>query len=1081
MCSHATPSMMDNERQGCTATANDQTRGRLQESVGILAQQLSELKVGAPPPKVPGRDKTDSAHGAAQNQCLKQASNRRKRFDRDANQTSSLHTSSVTLSPVDLSVKSKQKGDEKDTPPEISASKRRNSTGALRHSEIVLDSSVPSNSNKQTNGVVCAGPSTHLDQATPAANDFYHETASIDIPISLNEKLKKLSLKSPEILLERGLASKPKVSRTANGDKPYSRPDSARPQSSSSDASVNLDMDSFIRTLLEPCGDYAAGGMANSNEQAPDLVSQECIPSIVFEKMNEEETEKKIPKTKRKRGQVSSKTVVPSSAEHLDTSQIRNPEPFTNHLDGRSSASSFAGPGQHPGVSVCPLTLTNQTTLSQVGNQPSTFTSAHQKVLYHQQRITAVSGSDTCLLTASPCGKQRVFSAIPFGQHEQQQKAFQKINTSPLVGMAPAATSMIPDQYRYMADPIQMQFNSCKPNTAMPISQQTFDGNHMNVAQRIVNGHESQNSSCAGQQINYRLSERNMSKDRGQVVPAQSTTAYLACMTPGSNSAQQQNYSVDGTHGHQCMPYGQTGGSMTSAGQTMTAGQMGNTMMHGGQGTTSDQIGGTMANRGQHVSVGLMGVTMANGGPHLSTGQIGGTLVDGGQHVTAHQIGGTLVDGGQHVTTHQIGVTMANGGPHLSTGQIGGTMVDGGQHVTTHQIDVTMANGGPHLPTGLIGGTMVDGGQHVTTHQIGVTMANGGPHLSTGLIGGTLVDGGQHLTAHQIGVTMANGGIHLSSDQIGGTMVDGGQHVTTHQVGVTMENGGQYVSDDLMRGIMASEGQHTLASQIGGTMTNGGPHIATHQIDGTMINVGSCLPTDQMGGTIVIGGQHMKVGQIDGTMANGRQYMHAGTIGGSMTNWGQHVPAGQMGGTLANGGQHVTAGLTGGIMVNGNLELPAVPVRDVMVNGGQLMPAEQMGEFKEAFSLFDKDGDGTITTNELGTVMRSLGQNPTEAELQDMINEVDADGNGTIDFPEFLTMMARKMKETDSEEEIREAFRVFDKDGNGFISAAELRHVMTNLGEKLTDEEVDEMIREADIDLDGQVKNEEFVKMITSK
>ncbi|CAF4628154.1 unnamed protein product, partial [Rotaria magnacalcarata] len=78
--------------------------------------------------------------------------------------------------------------------------------------------------------------------------------------------------------------------------------------------------------------------------------------------------------------------------------------------------------------------------------------------------------------------------------------------------------------------------------------------------------------------------------------------------------------------------------------------------------------------------------------------------------------------------------------------------------------------------------------------------------------------------------------------------------------------------------------------------------------------------------------------------------------------------------------------------------------------------------------------------------------------------------NGTIDFPEFLTLMARKMKDTDSEEEILEAFRVFDKDGNGYISADELRNVMTSLGEKLTDEEVNQMIREADIDGDEYEK-----------
>lgn len=66
-------------------------------------------------------------------------------------------------------------------------------------------------------------------------------------------------------------------------------------------------------------------------------------------------------------------------------------------------------------------------------------------------------------------------------------------------------------------------------------------------------------------------------------------------------------------------------------------------------------------------------------------------------------------------------------------------------------------------------------------------------------------------------------------------------------------------------------------------------------------------------------------------------------------------------------------------------------------------------------------------------------------------------------------MMARKLSDIDSEEEIREAFRVFDKDGNGHITAPELRHIMNNLGEKLTDEEIDEMIQQADVDGDGQI------------
>lgn len=99
--------------------------------------------------------------------------------------------------------------------------------------------------------------------------------------------------------------------------------------------------------------------------------------------------------------------------------------------------------------------------------------------------------------------------------------------------------------------------------------------------------------------------------------------------------------------------------------------------------------------------------------------------------------------------------------------------------------------------------------------------------------------------------------------------------------------------------------------------------------------------------------------------------------------------------------------------------------------------------------------------------MRNLGQNPTEESLRQMIREVDADENGTIDFAEFLTLMARKMKTKDSEAEILEAFKVFDKDNSGKISPAELRQVMSNLGEKLSDEEVEEMMKEADLNGDG--------------
>ncbi|XP_076365228.1 neo-calmodulin-like isoform X2 [Tachypleus tridentatus] len=140
---------------------------------------------------------------------------------------------------------------------------------------------------------------------------------------------------------------------------------------------------------------------------------------------------------------------------------------------------------------------------------------------------------------------------------------------------------------------------------------------------------------------------------------------------------------------------------------------------------------------------------------------------------------------------------------------------------------------------------------------------------------------------------------------------------------------------------------------------------------------------------------------------------------------------------------------------------------------------EQIAEFKEAFMTFDKDSDGAITAAELGIVMRSLGQQPTEKELRNMMFMVDLDGNGTIEFHEFLFMMTKKIKESGREEALREAFTVLDRNNDGYISFSDLRYSMINLGENLTDEELENMMEEADLDGDGLVSFDEFVKVVT--
>jgi calmodulin len=93
---------------------------------------------------------------------------------------------------------------------------------------------------------------------------------------------------------------------------------------------------------------------------------------------------------------------------------------------------------------------------------------------------------------------------------------------------------------------------------------------------------------------------------------------------------------------------------------------------------------------------------------------------------------------------------------------------------------------------------------------------------------------------------------------------------------------------------------------------------------------------------------------------------------------------------------------------------------------------------------------GTLNLCELLFTFHT-GQNPTQAEIKEIVKEIG--GNGTVQFPEFLSMMQRRMKNVDNEEQIREAFKIFDKNGTGFVEVAELKHVLTTLGEKLSKEE----------------------------
>ncbi|GLJ55085.1 hypothetical protein SUGI_1182290 [Cryptomeria japonica] len=137
-------------------------------------------------------------------------------------------------------------------------------------------------------------------------------------------------------------------------------------------------------------------------------------------------------------------------------------------------------------------------------------------------------------------------------------------------------------------------------------------------------------------------------------------------------------------------------------------------------------------------------------------------------------------------------------------------------------------------------------------------------------------------------------------------------------------------------------------------------------------------------------------------------------------------------------------------------------------------------ELQNVFNKFDANGDGKISPSELGHVMRSLGHDATEDEVQLMMAEADSDGDGYVDLSEFVALNTRGVDSAASLRDLKEAFNMFDIDGNGSISADELHRVLRRLGETSSLDECNHMIRGVDADGDGQVSFDEFLTMMSS-
>ena len=141
------------------------------------------------------------------------------------------------------------------------------------------------------------------------------------------------------------------------------------------------------------------------------------------------------------------------------------------------------------------------------------------------------------------------------------------------------------------------------------------------------------------------------------------------------------------------------------------------------------------------------------------------------------------------------------------------------------------------------------------------------------------------------------------------------------------------------------------------------------------------------------------------------------------------------------------------------------------------IPEDKIAEYKEAFDMFDKDGSGTIDVGEIVKIMKNFGYPIKKSEAQRMISEIDDNGDGELDFEEFVTLMEKQTNYVDQTEEelVLAAFKSFDKDHDGKITNHEFKYLLTQMGDKFTDEELNLLFQESDLDINGTLDYQDFI------